>query len=259
MTDFEAIWLGLVQGLTEFLPVSSSGHLVLVSTVMGVVTQGIVFEVALHVATLVAVLAFYRRRVGALLSGALRGDREAIQYGLKLGVATLPLGLALLIQDQIESAFESPALVAVALLVTGALVFSTRRTAPAANRDALTWGGAFLVGIAQLFAITPGISRSGSTVAAALALGVRPVVAAEFSFLLSVIAVSGAAAVKLPEVQDASGQDLRAIAFGCLAALVSGVFALALFVRLLRDGRFYRFAYYAWAVGVGFLVWRWVG
>ena len=129
MNALEAALLGIVQGLTEFLPVSSSGHLVLFQAALGLQEEGILFEVAVHAATLVAVLVFYRKRVAELVVGALRRDPAAWRYAGKLVVATLPaVAVALVAGDLIEGLFEVPSAVGFALLMTGILVFSTRRT-----------------------------------------------------------------------------------------------------------------------------------
>jgi undecaprenyl-diphosphatase len=247
--------LGLVQGLSEFLPVSSSGHLVMAQELMGIVQEGLAFEVAVHVATLVSVLVFYRRKVLALLLGALRGQADAWQYGLKLGVASVPAVLAvLLIGDFLEGQFEAPPMVGVYLMITGLVLLTTRWTLPGATETEISWKAALLIGCAQACAILPGISRSGSTVAAALALGVAPVAAAEFSFLMSIIAITGAAVRMLADFEGLGGLDPGVLLSGGIVAMLSGVAAIALFVGLLRNQRFHAFAYYTIPVGALFLL-----
>lgn len=259
MNTLQALLLGLVQGLTEFLPVSSSGHLVMLEALLGVESEGIVFEVLLHVATLLAIVVFYRKRIGGLITGSLRGDAASLRYTGKLVLATLPaVGLTLVAQDFLEAQFEDPTVTGVALMLTGYLVWTTKRTVPRASLDEPGWGAALVIGCAQAAAIIPGISRSGTTVAIALALGIRPLVAAEFSFLMGVIAIAGAAVLLLPEMSSLSGNGLSAAAFGGAAALLSGLAALWLFVRLLRTRHFYRFAYYPVPVGLAFLAWLWL-
>jgi undecaprenyl-diphosphatase len=256
VSELEAAALGLIQGLTEFLPVSSSGHLVMLQALLGLEQKGVVFEVALHVATLASVLIFYRRRVAELLVGALRGRPEALRYTAKLALGTVPAVLAVLaIGDFLEARFEVPATAGVCLLLTGGILWTTRRSAPRARDAEPGWGAALLIGCAQAFAILPGISRSGATVAAALALGVAPAAAAEFSFLMSVVAVGGAAVLKLPELTTLPAGSVGPLLIGALVALVCGVAAIWLFVRLLRTRAFYRFAYYTWGAGALFLLW----
>lgn len=257
MEAIESLLLGIVQGLTEFLPVSSSGHLVIAEALLGAETGGgIVFEVAVHVATLVAILLFYRLRVWALTIGALRGDGGAWRYLGKLIVATLPTVIAaLLARDWIERQFDSPGLAGVCLLVTGGIVWSTRYTLLRGQRLEPTWLAALAIGCAQTVAILPGISRSGSTLAVGLVCGLAPLAAAEFSFLLGMIAMAGAGVLLLPDLGAVGGEQWRTISFAAAAALVSGLIALWLFVWLLRGRRFHLFAWYAWAVGALTLIW----
>jgi len=253
----EAAILGIVQGLTEFFPVSSSGHLALVQALFGGRDPGgLLFEVAVHVATLLAIVFFYRVRIAALARGLLRRDREAIVYCGKLAFATLPaVAVGLTAKEAVEAQFSNPSFVGLALLVTGVIVYSTRATAPRAQRPGPGWGTAFLIGLAQALAILPGISRSGSTVAMALALGVPPLVAAEFSFLLGVVAITGAAVLMIPEIGEASAGTFRAMAVGGGASLISGLLALWLFVRMLDRSLFHHWAWYCWAAGGAFLAW----
>lgn len=259
MSGVEAFLLGVLQGLTEFLPVSSSGHLVIAESVLGLEPDGILFEVTLHGATLLAVVIFYRERIQELVTGALRLEHAALDYGAKLALATLPAVLAtLLFRDFFERQFAHPVVAASCLLGTGLVVWTTRWTLSRARSPALGWGAAWWIGVAQALAILPGISRSGATVATALALGVAPLAAAEFSFLLSVVAVLGAVALQLPELSGVQADARFALAAGGVAALVSGVAALWLFVRLLRTRHFHRFAYYVWAAGSLTLLWLWL-
>jgi len=247
-----------VQGLTEFLPVSSSGHLVLFSAGLGVEQDGLLFDVAVHVATLLAVLAFYRIRVAGLVRGALRGEAEAWRYGIKLAVATLPAVAAVLLARRFfEGLYESESVGGVGLgfCFTGAVVYSTRWTLPRAEGAEPGWGAALLIGLAQAVAIVPGISRSGTTVALGLALGIAPAAAAEFSFLMSVPAILGALVLQLPELGAASAHAWAAIGVGVALALMAGLAALWLFVRLLRGRVFHRFAWYVWPLGVCVLLW----
>ena len=256
MSEFQAFLLGLVQGLTEFLPVSSSGHLVMAADLLGAAGEGILFEVAVHVATLVAILIFYRHRVLALGVGALRGEADAWRYVAKLALGTLPVvALVLVAGDLLESLFDAPAVAGVGLLLTGGFLLTTRATLPRATGEEPSFSAAFWIGCAQALAIVPGISRSGTTVAAALALGVAPLAAAEFSFLLGVVAIAGAAVRMLPELAGVAVGERAALGVASVAALVSGLAALWLFVRLLRNQAFHRFAYYVWPAGAGFLVW----
>jgi undecaprenyl-diphosphatase len=256
VNDFVAALLGLVQGFTEFLPISSDGHLVIVEELLGVHQEGIVFEVAVHVATLVSVLIFFRAKVWALVGGALRGETDAWRYGMKMAVATLPaVAAGLFLLDFFESLFEKPWTAGAGLLFTGAVLWTTRATAPRAKGGEPTWLQALLVGCAQVLAIAPGISRSGTTMATMLALGIAPIAAAEFSFMIAIPAIVGAAILQALKSEPPSAELWRAMAVGGAVALVSGVAALAVFMRVLRAGTFHRFALYTWVAGSAFLVW----
>lgn len=247
----DSIILGIVQGLTEFLPVSSSGHLVLAQEVLGTAFgQGILFEVAVHVATLFAILIFYRQRVLRLTTGVFTGRRDSLEYAGKLIVGTLPAVIvALTLRDMIEGQFESLLGVGICLIITGFLVWSTRYTNKHEGASAPGWGAALIIGCVQAFAILPGISRSGSTVAAGLALGLHPLAAAEFSFMLGMIAMAGAGILLLPELTSIDPSLFDTIMAGSVAALISGLAALIAFVWLLKTQRFHVFAWYAWVVG----------
>lgn len=254
MSALEALFLGLVQGLTEFLPVSSSGHLVVFSTLLGLEPDGgLLFEVAVHVATLLAIAIFFRSKILELTIGVFGRDAAALRYVGKLIVATLPaVAVALVFEGMIKEVLSSPIVAAGGLLVTGAILWTTRTTLETADQSEPSWGAALLIGAAQALAILPGISRSGSTVAVALALGVAPAAAAEFSFLMGIIAISGAAVLTLPDLAAASPQAVTSLMLGCATALGSGILAIWLFVVVLRRKAFYQFAYYTCTVGVLF-------
>jgi len=232
VSPMEALLLGLVQGLTEFFPVSSSGHLAMIQAVLGIREEGgLVFEIAVHAATLIAIVIFYRRRIAALVSGALRGQAEALVYGAKLAVGTLPAVLVgLTAQDAVAEAFDSPELVALCLLITGSLLLTTRWTTGRARRQTPSFAMALAIGCAQAFAILPGISRSGTTVAVALALGLAPAAAAEFSFLLGVIAIADRWSEHDPFV-------VAMVAAGAVLLTQAAVFLVLFGVHALRRAR----------------------
>ena len=259
MNYWQGIVLGLVQGLTEFLPVSSSGHLVLAEALAGVKTPGVFVEVALHVATLGSVLIVYGRRLWELIVGLLQGSQDRKHYIGLLIVASIPAGIiGLLFQKAIEERFHSLPWLGIEFIITGIILWSTRHLG--GEKTAPGWGAALGIGAGQAFAILPAISRSGSTVAAALWAGLTPAAAAEFSFLLAVPVIAAAA---LLDARNAT-VNIAAVGLGplivsCVIAFASGVFAIRFLVALLRRGRFFAFAPYCWAVGVLTLVyaiWR---
>lgn len=261
LSPLEAALLGLVQGLTEFFPVSSSGHLAMFQVLLGMAeNEDLVFEVAVHVATLAAIVFFYRNRIRDLVLGFLRREAFALDYAGKLVVGSIPAGVVgVTSKDWIAEQFSNPLLVAGALMTTGFIVASARFTAPRATQTSPSYRAALLIGCAQAFAILPGISRSGSTVAMALAVGLVPAMAAEFSFMLGIIAVGGAAILMLPDIAQVDAAGLTAIGIGGITALVSGLAAITLFVRMLDRQLFHAWSWYCWAVGAAFLVWQLVG
>lgn len=261
MTYWQGIVLGVVQGLTEFLPISSSGHLVVTQAAVGLAVPGVLVEVALHVATLVAVAVVYARRLLELGRGAVGGDRGSWRDIGLLAVASVPAAVVgLLFAEMFERAFDSLLAVGIDFLVTGAILWSTRRIAAKATAPRPGVGGAVGIGVAQALAIMPGISRSGTTVSAGLWLGIDPVRAAEFSFLMAMPAIAGAAVLQLPElsggIASVGGGPLAA---SFLASLVSGIVAIRILVALLRRGMFHRFAPYCWAIGAVTVAWALMG
>ena len=256
MNVWEAVTLGVLQGATEFFPVSSSGHLVVGQTLLGLEISGVQFEVAVHMATLISVLLVYRGRLMELLHGTLRRDGDAWRYVGLLALATLPAGIVgVFFRDAIEGLFESPFVPATAFLVTGAILWSTRRTLGREEWKKPGWGVALLIGFAQAFALVPGISRSGTTVAMALWLGVAAEEAAAFSFLMAIPAIGGAALLQIPELAS-EGLTLSgtALAAGSLVAAITGILAIRAFVLLLARKSFHLFAISCWALGAAFLL-----
>ncbi|OPL19905.1 MAG: hypothetical protein AVO35_00115 [Candidatus Aegiribacteria sp. MLS_C] len=253
MTIAAALLLAVLQGLTEFLPVSSSGHLALAGLLMDVPRSGISFEIVVHLGTLVAVLAVYRRDIRDLLAGLAKRERESMVLAGMLLLGSLPAALAgLLLQDCIEVLFSDPVAVSAMLMVTGTVLFSTRFIRSGA-RSVPGPGGSLLVGLAQALAILPGISRSGMTISAGLIAGIDRERAARFSFLLSVPAIAGAAMLKLG---DAGTLDigLTPMLAGFTVSALTGYIALRLLLGFLREGRFSMFSWYCWLAGGAGLV-----
>jgi undecaprenyl-diphosphatase len=269
MSYFDAVILGLVQGLTEFLPVSSSGHLVMTQAFLGVPQPGIFLEIVLHVATMLSVAIVYRERLVQLLVGSLRREPGALRYVGLLALATLPVVIVgLLFRRSIEAAFDAPAITGVMLLVTGVLLWSTRWTAAGPSRDRSAGAAttadqptvrhALAMGMIQILALLPGISRSGSTIAAGLWTGLRGERAAEFSFLMSLIAIAGAAVLQVADLEGAGAVDGPLVA-GFIAALLAGIIAIKSLVWLIRHQHFHYFAWYVWPAGLAFLAYLYLG
>lgn len=248
MTPLEGTLLGLVQGLTEFLPVSSSGHLVIGQTVLGVTAGGVSFEVLVHAATVVAIVVSFRHRLARVVTGLEPG------YAAKLAVATVPVGLVgILLREPVARAFEAPWLVVATLATTGALLLSLYALPrSAAGLAEPGWWATLGIGAAQAVAILPGISRSGTTIVAGLWLGLAPRPAAEFSFLLGIPAIAGAVVVESGALASASNAAPLAFGLGAGVAFVAALAAIAIVFRALEREVFPRFGFYCLAAAAGF-------
>jgi undecaprenyl-diphosphatase len=245
--------LAVVQGLTEFLPVSSSGHLVLLQNLLRTHEGNLLVNVVLHTGTLVSVLVVYRRDILRLL----RFDAPALRYLVALAVGTLPaVVVGLLLKDLVEAAFAAPVWAAAGLLVTGLVLLSTRAARPAAQAPG-AWeprpvplGKAVLVGCAQALAICPGISRSGSTIAASLWLGLARAEAARFSFLLSVPAIGGALVLMLLGGEAEGQTGVPSLILAAAAAFAVGLLAIRWTALAVVEKHFWKFAFYVIPLGI---------
>jgi undecaprenyl-diphosphatase len=260
----EAIVLGAVQGLTEFIPISSSGHLVVVPELLGWDQPGLAFDVLLHVASLVALLVYFSGDLLDLTRGTLAGDRSARRLLLLLAVGTVPAVLAgVVLGDFFEESFTDAKAAALQLLITAAILvgaelvfrYHEQRAAERGGRlrdaDDLRVPDAVAVGIAQAIAIVPGISRSGATIGAGLSLGIARDAAARFAFLLAIPALFGAAVVQLPELAGTS-LGVGAGAAGFVSSLLTSYAAIWGLLRYLRTNTLYPFAVYCAVAGVVF-------
>jgi len=253
MTYLSIIILAIIQGLTEFLPVSSSGHLALAGMVLNVPEGDITFEIVLHLGTLMAVLAVYGRDLVELVAGVIKGEKESLVLAGLLLIGSIPAGIVgYLLADSIESVFSSPLIVSVMLLVTGTVLFGTRFMKNG-NRDNPTFRGSFIIGVSQALALMPGISRSGFTISTGLLSGIRREKAARFSFLLSVPAIAGAAILKLGDT-GSGGIDTFMLITGFLISALTGYLALRILLRFLKVGKFSIFAWYCWLLGITGLI-----
>ena len=253
--------LGLLQGLTEFLPVSSSAHLSLAPVLFGWKDPGLAFDVALHFGTLIAVLSYFRKQwvelivaTGQIISTR-RVDTPEKKRVIFLIIATIPGAIGgLLLEDKEETVFRAPALTAWALMIMGFLLWLVDRiTSQARHLDTMKWVDALLIGIAQVIALVPGVSRSGSTITAGRALSIDRQSAAVFSFLMSMPIIAAAVVLKGREVLVGGGITTPVVA-GVLAAAISSWLAIAILLRYVSRHSYGIFALYRLILGAAVLV-----
>ena len=266
MDIIQAIILGIVQGLTEFLPVSSSAHLVFVPEILKV-QSSLVFDTILHVGSLVAVIIYFWKDIIHMLksffSSLMDIPRRQFRKGIKedkykklawfVIIGTIPAGLAgVLFKDTFEALFNDVFIVGFFLIITGFLLWGSemmsRRVNNKTSLKEMSVKNSILIGIAQAFAIAPGISRSGATISAGLFLGIERELAARYSFLLSIPAILGAALV---QAKDISGLDMSTsiLIAGFIAAAITGCIAIKIVLKLIQEKNLLIFAYYCWIIG----------
>lgn len=264
MDLIQSILLGILQGITEFLPVSSSGHLALARALIGKNLQpGITFEIVVHFGSFCSIVIYYRKMIGQIISDFFRSvSPEGLKSGrYKSDPNTLLIFFILLsmlpamivgftLKDPIEELFLNPFFVSVMLIVTGILLFSTRFVK---NLDKeLNGWRAIIMGVAQSLAVLPGISRAGSTISTGLYFGLNRNIAATFSFLMVLPVLAGAMILEIKDVLEVglSSVALGGLLAGFLSSFISGYLALSYLIKLLKREKFHYFAYYCWAVGV---------
>jgi undecaprenyl-diphosphatase len=266
MSWFAAALLGVLQGLTEFLPVSSSAHLVLARAFFGWNVDegafGLAFDVALHVGTLVAILIFFRRDIAVMLAAvpeAMTANRGPAKVARLIVIGTIPtVVVALLFAKWLESHLRTPGVIAVTLAAGGVWLLAAERFgARTREEDALTAGGALLVGAAQASALIPGMSRSGSTISMAMLLGLTRESAAGFSFLLGIPAIAAAAAKEGLHIfkTGISAHDAALFMIGMVVSAVVGFLTIKFFLKYLAGHSLNVFAYYRLALAAATVVW----
>ena len=271
MEWFEALILGLVQGLTEFLPVSSSGHLAIGKALLGVEPAGdLIFEVTVHAATVLATIVVFRKEIWKLLCGLFKFKyNDETDYIAKLCISMIPVFVVgMFFKDEVEAAFNSMAVVGICLLVTALLLtlsdfLSKRKSSPSVpegnavvqQRNGISFWQAFVVGIGQACAVLPGLSRSGTTISTGLISGVRREKMAQFSFLMVLVPILGETFL------DVVGGDMAASSVGMLplllgfvAAFFSGLFACRVMIALVRKAQLKWFGLYCALVGAAVLI-----
>ena len=276
MNSTEAIILGIIQGLTEFLPVSSSGHLVLFQQLFGLKEAELFFDVCVHLGTLLAVMVVFRQEIKNIILALMRlisstGSKKTIlqkiesdpdlKMALLIVIGSIPTAvLGFLFRGIADRLFASVFIVGLMLMVTGLLLWLTRWAATRVEQpgaDRLTPKNAFIIGVVQGLAIIPGISRSGSTISIALLLGIRREMAARYSFLLSIPAIIGAGLLSFKEGLSQTDQAIQISLLGAVAAALVGYGALKSLLHVVKKGRLHLFAPYCWMAGILAIVFSW--
>lgn len=244
----QSIILGIVQGITEWLPISSSGHLVLFQKIMQLEVP-VAFDVLLHLATLLAVLVFFRKDISKIIKAVLKWETKSCDFKLAIFIITAILATAIIVfplKEIFENAFSSLLVVGIAFIITGLLLFFSEVNQKSSN---INGKKAALIGLMQGVAFMPGISRSGSTISIALLLGIKREDAFKFSFLIAIPAILGASLLKIPEL-NASSISAPSIIAGFFSAFLLGFLSLIALKRIITNGRFHYFAYYCFAIGL---------
>ena len=259
MEIYQGIILGILQGLTEFLPVSSSGHLVLGQIFFNINEPGLIFEASVHMGTLGAVFIAYFKDILEILKSLVyyAGTRDPSGHETNLALAaaiiigSVPTAIIGFMLKQFEDIlFTSSLLVGAMLLVTGCLLWVSRRYYRVEGGEPLTVSRAVIIGIVQGLAVIPGISRSGSTIATGLFIGLNRKTAARFSFLLSIPAILGVQVISLKDMIESQGHIDPATICGTIASFIVGLAALKLLLKLVNTGKFHLFAPYCWLAGI---------
>lgn len=262
MTWLEALVLGVIQGLTEFLPVSSSGHLQIFSALFGVQgEENLTFAVAVHAATVCSTIVVLRKEIWDLLQGLFRfAWNEETMYIAKIVLSMIPVAIVgVFFKDQVEALFGSGLLVVgVSLLLTACLLAFAYYARPR-TKTTISFRDAFVIGIAQACAVLPGLSRSGSTIATGILLGNNKEKVAKFSFLMVLVPILGEAFLDMLKgdfTQGESGISMLSLTVGFVAAFISGFLACSWMLNLVKKGKLIWFAIYCLVVGLGIVIWQ---
>lgn len=265
MNTFEALVLGIVQGLTEFLPVSSSGHLAIGSALFGVDAEGnLTFAIAVHAATVLSTLVVLWHEVSKLFTGFFKFTwNEDMQMVCKILLSMVPVAIVgFFFKDYVEKVFGSGLLLVGIMLIVTAILLTFSYFARPRTREKITFRDAFIIGLSQAVAILPGLSRSGTTISTGLLLGCKKEQIASFSFLMVIIPILGEAAMDLMKGNfsaSASGISTTALVVGFLAAFISGMLACRWMINIVKRGKLIWFAAYCVIIGAFAIIYSFVG
>ncbi|MBD3204333.1 hypothetical protein GF327_08630 [Candidatus Woesearchaeota archaeon] len=242
----QAIILGIIQGITEWLPISSSGHLVLASEFLQL-DNSVGFNVFLHLASFFVILFYFRKELFELITGVLNKKKESINYTLYLGIASVPIAVTgFLLNNTLKEMFDSTLSVGISLIITSILLFFSRY--PIKKSENISLKNSLVIGFFQAIAIFPGISRSGSTISGAMILGINRKKAARLSFLLAIPAIVGANLLKITEILQLDNFNI--VIIGMFTAVTTGYLSLSLLMKIIEKNRFSYFSIYCLILGV---------
>ncbi len=256
MNVIEAIILGIVQGLTEFLPVSSSGHIELGKAILNIHSaDNLLFSIVVHGATALSTIIVFRKEIIDIFKGLLQfKNNDSFNYAMKIVISMIPVGIiGVLFEEKIETLFTGNVIFVGSMLIFTGLLLTLTFYSKNTTKE-ITYGKAIIIGLAQAVAIIPGISRSGSTISTALILGIDKEKATKFSFIMVLLPIIGAMLLKIKDHIEAphisSGIGTSVLIIGFIAAFISGLIACTWMIKIVKKGKLIYFAYYCFVVGL---------
>lgn len=262
MELIKALILGIVQGLTEFLPVSSSGHIEIAKVILGdqfSAEEGLMMTIVLHFATAISTVIVFKDEIKSIFQRLFKLEKESKDFAFNIFISMLPAGLVgLFFQDELKALFDGQiVLVGICLIITGILLFIADRAKPTSKK--LSWSNALIIGIAQAVALLPGISRSGSTIATSVLLGNDKEKSTQFSFLMVLPLIflkMGKDSIEM-KFSTLSPEMLSYMGVGFVSALLTGIIACKLMIKIVKNGKLYFFSIYCWIVGTFAIIYGW--
>jgi len=244
--------LGAIQGITEWFPVSSSGHLVIAQQLLGLGNL-VIYDIVLHLGSVISIIIVLWKDIVAILKGLVHGDQETWVFVIKLAIASVPVGIfGILFDNVVESTFSQVWVVGIGWLITGTFLFMSRW--PREKKQEFTYKRAMIVGLFEAISIFPGVSRSGSTTVGGLVQGIKHVEAGRFAFLLSIPAILGAFIFKIGAITLVTVEDLLPITISLIVTILLSVITLRLTMRILLAKKYDLFAFYCWIAGIVVLI-----
>ncbi|MFH1612443.1 MAG: undecaprenyl-diphosphate phosphatase [bacterium] len=257
MENFKILFLGLIQGLTEFLPVSSSAHLVFVQDLLNISEKGIILEVFVHFGTLLSIIIVFFPDLKNIFLSCIKKEKYGLSMLFFILIGSIPAGLiGILFSDFLEKIFNSTLCTSLLLIITGFILFLTKFLKNNANNANITWKNALIIGVSQAIAILPGISRSGITISTGLFCKLKKELAYKFSFLLSIPAILGATFLKLPDIFTDKISDFKILPIlgATFISFIVGYFSLRYLLHLVKNSKLYYFSYYCWIISIFMLL-----